>query len=135
MRLPHLDEQLLTVHTACEAPDLAEAVWGSIATTIYDEITRADKVVIDKIKVEMNIPPERYLEELTAFPMWMDFAHQIKGSPPIVQGAGDDRDVRRICLDTRLIDVPIARPCPTTTFGYDRAFPQDRAPPDCSATR
>lgn len=75
MRLDHLDRQLLSVRFGSESPALPEHAWAHLATTIYGEVAALDEAATNQLRVELVIPPERYVEELTASQAWMDIAH------------------------------------------------------------
>jgi hypothetical protein len=52
MSLRLLDKQLLATRAASEAPALSEAVWSTLATTIYNEIISVDELVINADNVD-----------------------------------------------------------------------------------
>jgi len=83
--LAHLDNQLLTARAATEAPELSDRVWRCLATTIHEEIASLDETVANQLRLSVLIPPERYVEELTAFQAWMDMAHANADNPVIVR--------------------------------------------------
>ena len=85
MSLEHLDSQLVHARAATEAPELADRVWGRLATMIHDEIRCLDETVTNQLRLSLPIPPERYVEELTAFQEWMDIAHANASNPVIVR--------------------------------------------------
>jgi hypothetical protein len=85
MSFAHLDQQLSAVRTAEDVPPLAHDVWGSLATTVHNEVTALSEEVHNKIRVSLLIPPERYAEELTAFQAWMDIARANAANPAIVR--------------------------------------------------
>ncbi len=85
MSLTHLDNQLLAARSATEAPVLPDRVWDCLATTIHDEIVGLDEAVTNQLRLSVLIPPERYVEELTAFQAWMDIAHTNADNPVIVR--------------------------------------------------
>lgn len=85
VNLGRLDDQLVTAQVATETPELADRVWGCLATTIYNEITGLDEAVANQLRLSVLIPPERYVEELTAFQAWMDIAHANADNPVIVR--------------------------------------------------
>ena len=85
MKLTHLDNQLLAARASTEAPDLPDRVWDCLATTINDEIAGLDETSANQLRLSLLIPPERYLEELTAFQTWMDIARANADNPVIVR--------------------------------------------------
>lgn len=85
MTLRHLDRQLDSVRFATEAPDLPDPAWEGLATTVHDEIAGLDEAVRNQLRMSMHIPPERYVEELTAFQCWMEIAHANETNPVIVR--------------------------------------------------
>ena len=85
MMLTSLDAQLRLARSASKIPDLSDKAWQCLATTIYDEIVALDEPVIDQLRNNMCIPPERYREEICAFNQWMDFAHANAANPFIVR--------------------------------------------------
>lgn len=85
MSLAHLDTQLVEARRATETPELSDHVWQCLATTIREEIASLDETVTSRLRLSVLIPPERYVEELTAFQAWMDIAHANAGNPVIVR--------------------------------------------------
>src|SRR5680860_715983 len=85
LKLTHLDNQLLAARASTEAPDLPDRVWDCLATTINDEIAGLDETSANQLRLSLLIPPERYLEELTAFQTWMDIARANADNPVIVR--------------------------------------------------
>lgn len=75
MTLAHLDRQLLEVRLGIESPDLPEHAWACLATTIHGEVAGLDEAATTRLRASLLIPPEHYVEELTAFQAWMDLAH------------------------------------------------------------
>ncbi len=80
-----LDRQLQKAHLATESPKLSDATWRQLATTIHGEVSSLDDMTTNRLRQSIVIPPERYVEELTAFQAWMDFARSNSGNPPIVR--------------------------------------------------
>lgn len=85
MALEHLDRQLHMVRSAAEVPDLRDAVWERLATTIHDEVAHLDEATANQLRMSVLVPPERYVEELTAFQAWMDLARANNSKPVIVR--------------------------------------------------
>ncbi len=85
MTLAHLDRQLLDARLGTEAPDLPDTVWSHLAATIHSEIAELDEAITNQLRVSVLIPPERYVEELTAFQTWMDIAQANASNPVIVR--------------------------------------------------
>lgn len=85
MSFAHLDQQLSAVRMVEDAPALAEDVWGSLATTVHNEIIALGEAAHNQIRMSLLIPPERYAEELTAFQAWMDIARANAANPAIVR--------------------------------------------------
>lgn len=85
MNLAHLDSQLVTARRATEAPELPDRVWGCLATTIHEEIAGLEETVTNQLQLSVLIPPDRYVEEITAFQAWMDIAYANAGNPAIVR--------------------------------------------------
>lgn len=85
MGFTQLDRQLLSARTAARAPELPDHVWRCLATTIYAEIKELDETVANHLRLSVLIPPERYVEELSAFQAWMDVAHAKADNPVIVR--------------------------------------------------
>ncbi|MDA8400147.1 MAG: hypothetical protein M0008_08895 [Actinomycetota bacterium] len=83
--LQHLDNQLLAVRAASEAPHLPDDVWRCLATTIHEEITGLDDTLTNRLRLSVLVPPERYAEELAAFQAWMDIAQANANNPAIVR--------------------------------------------------
>ncbi len=75
MTLARLDRQLLEVRLGTESPNLSEQAWAHLATTIHGEVGALDEATTNRLRASLLIPPERYVEELTAFQAWMDLAH------------------------------------------------------------
>jgi hypothetical protein len=84
-RLAHLDRQLREAQAASEVPDLPVPVWDHLATTVYGEIAGIDEAAAKQLRASMLLPPERYIEELTAFQSWMDLAHAGAANPVVVR--------------------------------------------------
>jgi hypothetical protein len=80
-----LDAQISEARHASEIPDLAEHMWGRIATTVRTEISALDEPTINQLRNTLRIPPERYREELEAFQAWMAIAHSNADNPVIVR--------------------------------------------------
>lgn len=85
MPLPSLDNQLVAGRVASEAPELSDEIWSQLATRIYDEVVGLEEPVVNRLRQAVLIPPERYVEELTAFQAWMDIANANAGNPVIVR--------------------------------------------------
>ncbi len=85
MTLAHLDQQLHAARRAHESPDLPDHVWSSLATTVHNEVIALGEQATNQLRISMFIPPERYVDELTAFQAWMDVAHANADNPVIVR--------------------------------------------------
>jgi hypothetical protein len=85
MTFDHLDSQLQFARLASETPALTDGSWSQLATTVHREVASLSEASTNQLRRSVQIPPERYLEELTAFQRWMDFAHANATNPAIVR--------------------------------------------------
>ncbi|MEX2253834.1 MAG: hypothetical protein WEC34_00195 [Acidimicrobiia bacterium] len=85
MDLAHLDTQLVALRAVCDELQLSELAWAAVATTVHAEVAALDEVALNRLRLEVLIPPERYLSEMGAFQSWMDFAHNNADNPVVVR--------------------------------------------------
>ncbi|MDA8069533.1 MAG: hypothetical protein M0T77_13145 [Actinomycetota bacterium] len=85
MSFAHLDQQLNAVRASTDVPDFADDVWGSLATTVHAEVAALGDAVHNQLRLQLLIPPERYIDELTAFQAWMEVARANATNPVIVR--------------------------------------------------
>lgn len=85
MELSYLDRQLEDAWVGADSPSVPAALRGSLASTMYREIASLDEITANKLRQALLVPPERYVEELSAFQAWMDIAHANSGNPIIVR--------------------------------------------------
>ncbi len=83
--LPHLDGQILGVRDELHGLSLPEQAWSVVASAIHEEVAGLGEEVINRLRVRLAIPPESYLDELSAFQAWMDIAHSNAANPVIVR--------------------------------------------------
>lgn len=82
--LPHLDHQVLVFESRL-ALSLPLSAQGRIASAVYDEVAALGEETHNRLRVELAILPETYLEEMTAFQGWMDLANANRTNPFIVR--------------------------------------------------
>lgn len=85
MSFAHLDQQLSAIRSADDVPDFADDAWDCLATTVHNEVVALGETVHNQIRISLLIPPERYVEELTAFQAWMDVARANAANPAIIR--------------------------------------------------
>ena len=85
VRLGYLDSQLLSARLAAEAPELPNNVWPSLATQIHAEVAGLDAASLNRLRLAIRVPPDRYRDELDAFQAWMDLAHRNRQNPFVVR--------------------------------------------------
>ena len=85
MTYVNLDRELALARQAHQHPELADDVWRSLATTIHSEIAALDESTINRLRQTIMLPPERYVEELTAFQAWTEIAQSHKDNPVVVR--------------------------------------------------
>lgn len=83
--LPQLDLQILAVRELLQDLGVPESSWSALASKVYGEVAGLGTVVVNRLRIELAIPPEDYLEELQAFQAWMDIAHSNSANPVIVR--------------------------------------------------
>lgn len=83
--LRQLDEQILEVRAQLQDLSLSEERWTLVASSIHDEVGGLGAVVVNRLRNELVISPEDYLDELMAFQAWMDIAHANSENPVIVR--------------------------------------------------
>ena len=83
--LAYLDEQVARVERALVGAHIPAAAIGSIPSTIYAEVRSLDESTHSRIRHDIAIPPEAYLEEMSAFQSWMDLARDARSNPVIVR--------------------------------------------------
>ena len=131
MSLAHLDSQLLAARSATEVPVLSDRVWDCLATTIHDEIAGLDEAITNLLRVSVLIPPERYVEELTAFQTWMDIAHANADNPVVVRAqVMTEIYVAFVWLRDSLMKPTAAAVLQPDDVRHHRAVPQQRPPPN-----
>lgn len=85
MDLEFLDQQLLEGRRASEVPNLPDAAWNRIATTIAGEVEGLATDAVALLLHSLPVAPERYREELVAFQAWMNLAHDHRDNPVVVR--------------------------------------------------
>ncbi len=85
MELSHLDKQLAGALVGADSPSVPAALRGSLASSMHREIASLDDVMANQLRQALLVPPERYVEELSAFQAWMGIAHANSGNPVIVR--------------------------------------------------
>jgi len=83
--LSHLDRQLVDALTGADSPSVPAALRGSLASSIHREIASLDEATTNQLRQALLVPPERFVEEMSAFQAWMDIAHANSGNPIIVR--------------------------------------------------
>jgi len=85
MGLEYLDAQLEEARHASDVPRLSSDIWPRIASQIYDEVRALDEMSVNRLRVAVVIPPERYREELWAFQQWVEHARCHAHNPAVVR--------------------------------------------------
>lgn len=83
--LQHIDSQIQAVRTARDAPMLSEAAWPRVATDIHNAVVSLESSAKDDLRQALMVPPDRYVEELSAFQGWIEIAHQNRDNPFVVR--------------------------------------------------
>lgn len=82
--LSQLDRQVAAFESRL-ALDLPLSAQGRIASAVFAEVAALGEEMHNRLRVELAIPPEIYLEEMTAFQGWMDLANANQKNPFIVR--------------------------------------------------
>jgi hypothetical protein len=82
--LPHLDRQVRVFETRLGL-DVPVSANGHLPSSVYREVAALGEEAHNLLRVELAIPPETYLEEMTAFQGWMDLARANQTNPFIAR--------------------------------------------------
>ena len=83
--LSRLDDQVALIEGRLGDATIPSSARGVIPSTIYSEVASLGEEVHNRLRHDIAIPPEAYLEEMTSFQSWMDLALNAKSNPVIVR--------------------------------------------------
>jgi hypothetical protein len=83
--LPLLDKQVAAIEQTLVSAAIPSVAHGVIPSTIHAEVIALGEAVHNRLRNEIAIPPEVYLEEMSAFQSWMDVSRNVASNPVIVR--------------------------------------------------
>ncbi len=118
-----LDRQLQSCAQADGAPALTPEIWCQLATTVHSEFLGLSEVSVNQLRLEVPVPPERYVEELQAFQAWMDVAHSNRSNPVVVRAqVMTELYVSFVWLRDSLMEPAKSRFAPDSVFAQVQHF-------------
>ena len=85
MSFDNLDRQLSAFHWNTDAPAIPPADRPRVATLVHAEVAALPEVRMNQIRQQILIPPERYVEEMTAFQAWTSLSDALGRDPVVVR--------------------------------------------------
>lgn len=125
--LPYLDAQVDGCRRWLRL-EFGRDVERRVPSTVYAEVYALSEADHNRLRAEISIPPERYLDEMTAFQAWMELASGNETNPVVVRAQViTELYVGFVWLrDALLTPLAAAIPASTTALVVDYLSTDDR---------